>query len=352
MKLSYAQLAQHLSKSLAPIYLVHGDELLLVEETMDAIYKAAQAVGYTERISITDTGTDWAKHLYTDTHSISLFAQKKIIYLNLNHIKLNAANGKILEEYAHQPVSDTIMMIHSTKLDNKMEKSSWYKAIEKQGVIITIWPMTPDQMPAWIAQRAKKINLNLTKQDAEWLASQMEGHLLAAAQEIEKLSLLQPNGTLNNQAIQTAVTDNARFDIFSLIDSALLGKTNRVLRILQNLADEDTEPTLILWALTRELRTLSELQKKIAEGSSLASLFSSFRIWEKRQPNVKAALQRHKKNDLWSLLIDAAKVDRIIKGAEVGNIWDELRNLVIKISNKEKNSPLPERFLRGERGKG
>lgn len=335
MKLSYAQLAQHLSKSLAPIYLVHGDEPLFVEETMDAIYKAAQTVGYTERVSIvTDTGADWAKHLYTDTHSISLFAPKKIIYLNLNHIKLNAASGKILEEYAHKPVPDTLVILHSAKLDNKVEKSNWYKAIEKQGIVITLWPISPDQMPAWIIQRAKKINLNLTKQDAEWLASQMEGHLLAAAQEIEKLSLLQPSGTLNDQTIQTAVTDNARFDIFSLIDSALLGKTNRTLRILQNLADEDIEPTLVLWALTRELRTLAELQKKIAEGSALTNLFTSFRIWEKRQPNVKAALQRHKQSDFWDLLIHAAKIDRIIKGAEIGNLWDELRSLVVKISNK------------------
>ncbi len=336
MKLSYAQLTQHLSKSLAPIYLVHGDEPLLVEETMDAIYKAAQAAGFTERISIvTESGTDWGKHLYTDTHSISLFAKKKIIYLNLNHIKLNAANGKILEEYAHKSVPDTLVLMHSsTKLDNKVEKSNWYKAIEKQGVVMTLWPISPDQMPAWIMQRAKKNHLILSKQDAEWLASQMEGHLLAASQEIEKLSLLQSSGTLNHQTIQTAVTDNARFDIFSLMDSALLGKTKRALRILQNLADEDIEPTLVLWALTRELRTLAELQRKLAEGSSLANLFPSFRIWEKRQPNVKAALQRHKQSDFWDLLIHAAKVDKIIKGADMGNVWDELKSLVIKISNK------------------
>jgi len=333
MKLSYAQLAQHLNKPLAPIYLVHGDEPLLIEETMDAIYKAAEAAGFTERVSIT-TEADWDKHLYTDTHSISLFAQKKIIYLNLNHIKLNVGSGKILEAYAHKPVPDTLVIMHSAKLDSKVEKSNWYKAVEKQGVVMTIWPISPDQMPAWIMQRAKKVNLTISKQDAEWLASQMEGHLLAASQEIEKLSLLQPNGALNNQTIQTAVTDNARFDIFSLIDSALLGKTHRVLRILQNLNDEDTEPTLVLWALTRELRTLAEIQKKLAEGSSLNTLFTTFRIWEKRQPHVKAVLQRHKQSDFWDLLLHAAKVDRMIKGAEIGNIWDELQVLVIRISTK------------------
>lgn len=335
MKLSYAQLTQHLSKSLAPIYLVHGDEPLLVEETIDAIYKAAETAGFTERISTsTESSTDWGKHLYTDTHSISLFTNKKIITLNLNHLKLNASSGKILEAYAHKPLPNTLVILHSAKLDTKVEKSNWYKAIEKQGIVLTLWPMNPDQMPAWIMQRAKKINLTITKKGAEWLASQMEGYLLAAAQEIEKLSLLQPNGILDDQTIQAAVTDNARFDIFSLVDSALLGKADRTIRILQNLADEDIEPTLVLWALTRELRTLTELQKKLAEGVSLSNLFASFRIWEKRQPLLKAALQRHKQTHYWDLLIHAAKIDRIIKGAELGNVWDELRSIVLKISNK------------------
>lgn len=335
MKLSSAQLTQQLGKSLAPIYLVHGDEILLVEEAIDAIYHAARTAGYTERVTSTaDSGADWAKHLYTDTHSISLFANKKIIDLNLNHIKLNAANGKILENYASHPMTDTLVIMHCSKLDAKTEKSSWFKAIESTGVVVTIWPINPEQMPAWIMSRAKKLNLTITKQGAEWLAAQMEGHLLAAAQEIEKLSLLQPNGTLDFQTIQEAVTDNARFDIFNLVDSALLGKTDRTLRILQNLCDEDVEPTLILWALTRELRTLAELQRKIAEGGVLSNLFNAFRIWEKRQPIVRAALQRHKQTHYWDLLIHAAKIDHVIKGAETGNVWDELSKLIIGIAQK------------------
>ncbi len=333
MKLAYAQLTQHLSKTLAPIYLVHGDEPLLVEETIDTICKAAQTAGFTERITTsTESGTDWGKHLYADTHSISLFTQKKIILLNLNHIKLNAANGKIIEEYAQKPMADTLLIIQSSKLDIKLEKSNWFKAIEIQGVIITLWPISPEQMPAWMIARAKKFNLTMTKFGAEWLASQMEGHLLAASQEIEKLSLLQPDGTLDDQTIQAAVTDNARFDIFNLVDSALLGNTQRTLRILQNLALENSEPAIILWALARELRMLAELQKKIAEGQSLSQLFASFHIWEKRQPLIKAVLKRHKQNDFWDMLIHATKIDRIIKGGELGNVWDELEALVIRIS--------------------
>lgn len=334
MKLAASQLAQQLTRSLAPIYLVHGDEILLVEESINTIHKAAQKNGFIERSVIpSESNTDLEKYLYRDLHSISLFNEKKIIELNLNHIKLNAASGKILEAYAQKPMADTLVIIQSTKLDAKVEKSSWYKAIEKAGIIVTIWPINLDQMPAWIIQRAKQYNLTITRPGAEWLASQMEGHLLAAAQEIEKLSLLQPNGVLDDQTIQAVVTDHARFDIFNLVDSALLGKTERTLRILQNLCDEDTEPTLILWALTRELRTLAELQKRIAEGVLPAQAYAALHVWEKRQPMVRAALQRHPKNYFWDLLIHAAKIDSIIKGAEVGNVWDELRNLTMKISH-------------------
>ncbi len=160
----------------------------------------------------------------------------------------------------------------------------------------------------------------------------MEGNLLAAAQELEKLSLLHPGGLIDTNTLDNAITDNARFDIFQLVDNTLLGNRPRSLRILQNLANEDTEPTLVLWALTRELRTLCEMQKKMKQGASLSSLFSQFRIWEKRQPAVRAFLQRHPQRDGWDLLLKAAEIDRMIKGIEIGNTWDTLADLVIKMA--------------------
>lgn len=334
MKITPAQLTQQLHQSLAPIYLVHGDEILLVQETIDAIKKVAQSAGFTERVSChIDSGADWAKHLYSDTHTISLFGEKKIVEFNLNNIKLNAANHKILEEYTKSITPNTLVILSSAKLDTKIEKTTWYKTIEKQGVIVTLWPIHADQLPSWIVQRAKKLNITITQKGAEYLASQMEGHLLAAAQEIEKLALLQPNGTLDEKTIADIVTDNARFDIFTLIDNTLSGKTVRSLRILKNLSDEDTEPTLILWAFTRELRTLAEIKKQ-STSNTLAHLFASFRIWEKRQPAVKAALQRFELSEFWDFILDANKIDQIIKGVESGNVWDALEKLVIKLSHK------------------
>jgi len=333
MKLTYPQLTQHLTRNLAPIYLVSGDELLLIQEAVDALRAAASKAGFSERVSTTaESQGDWTKLLYTDTHSISLFASKKLVELNLTHIKLNNTHGKIFEEYACNPLDNTLLIIITNKLDTKTEKTAWYKAIEKNGIVMPIWPVPAEQLPQWIMQRAKKINLQLTLQAAERLATLVEGNLLAAAQEIEKLSLLYPDKTLDHHAIENAVMDNARFDIFNLVDSALLGDSPRCLRILHNLAEEGIEPTLILWALTRELRILADTQKQLQQGITLTTLLSKARIWEKRQAGFKAFLQRHKQRDCWKLLAYAAKIDRVIKGIEMGNVWDELEAFVLASS--------------------
>ncbi len=335
MKLAYPQLTQHLSKNVAPIYLVSSDELLLIQEAIDAIRAAAKKAGFSERVSTTaETKGDWEKLLYTDTHSRSLFSEKKIIELNLTHIKLNSTNGKVFEEYASKPLTDTLLIISTTKLDAKVEKTTWYKAIEKSGVVMPIWPISADQLPQWVMQRARKTNLQLTPQAAERLATLIEGNLLAAAQEIEKLSLLYPNQTLDHHAIENAVMDNARFDIFNLADSALLGDSLRCIRILKNLNDEGIEPTLVLWALTREVRVLADMQKQLQQGASLSSLFAKARIWEKRQAGFRAFLQRYKSGNCWDLLIHAAKIDRTIKGIEIGDVWNELELFVMQMTKK------------------
>lgn len=332
MKLALQQLPQHVSKKLEAIYIVSGDDPLLVQETLDLIRAAAQSAGFSERIRInTDSASEWAGSLYTHAQSLSLFSSKRILELDLTQIKLNAVSSKILQEYAARPSSDTLLLIRANKLDSKTEQSNWYKALDKVGVIIPVWPITLDQLPSWISQRAKKMDLNMTKDAAELLAILVEGNLLAAAQELEKLRLLKTIQTIDVAVIEETVMDHAHFDIFSLVDSALAGNTKRCLRILQNLEAEDTEPTLILWALTREVRTMAEMAKQVSLGISLGSLFPKFRIWEKRQASVRAFLQRHRQESCWAFLIEAAEVDRMIKGAESGNVWDRLGKVFLGV---------------------
>lgn len=331
MKLPSQQLESHLTKNLARIYIVSGDDLLLTQEAIQLIRDVAKKNGYHERTKITvESGGDWIKSLYTDTHSLSLFSEKKIVEIDFCTAKFNANVGKTLHEYIENLPAHLLLIIHTEKVDRKTEQTAWYQALEKLSVCIAIWPIQSAQLPAWLMQRAQKINLKISKETAERIALHTEGNLLSAAQEIEKLSLLQ---SPDQQSIEDAITDNARFDIFDLVDCALLGDAQRSLRILNNLASEDIDPVLILWALTRELRTLADMQKALKENSSFSTLFSKFRVWEKRQNAVRHFLKCHSEKNCWAMLLDAAQIDRMIKGAAIGNVWDELERLVLKITN-------------------
>jgi DNA polymerase-3 subunit delta len=330
MKLAFQELPRHLTKNLAPIYLVSGDEFLLAQEAVDSIRAAATQAGFIERIAMTaGAQDDWTKWIYAQTHHLSLFADKKIVEVNCTQVKLNASHGKFLADYANQPPSDTLLIVQSKKLEANTEKTAWYQAVEKKGVTVTVWPVPPEQLPQWLMQRARRAYFSLTPAAANRLAALVEGHLSAAAQEIEKLSLLAPGATLDEQAIETMAADNARFDIFNLVDSALAGNRQRCWHIIQNLAAEDIAPTLVLWALTRELRSLAEIHQQVRQGKAFPDIFTRMRIWPKRQPAVRAFLQRHSLTRCWDFLSQGARIDQVIKGVMPGNVWNELGDFVL-----------------------
>jgi DNA polymerase-3 subunit delta len=341
MKLAYAQLEQHLAKNLSAIYLICSDELLLAQEAVDSIRKVARTAGYSERVSLhAEQGTDWAKLLFEESHTLSLFATQRIVEINISGAKTSAATTKVLKELTETPIPHTLLIIRTTKLDSRSEQAAWFKTLEKNGVVIQIWAVGLDQLPNWIMQRAKKSALTLTPDAAKLIADQVEGNLLAAAQEIEKLVLLQSGTqdapiTLDAAAIAKIISDNARFDIFSLVECALAGNGSRSLRILDNLQAEGVEPVLVLWALAREVRTLAELARQTRQGVQLGVLFSQFRIWEKRQPGVRRFLQQNTQRGCWKLLLESAKIDRIIKGAAMGKVWNELKQLALKIAGND-----------------
>jgi DNA polymerase III subunit delta len=333
MKLTFQQLEQHVAKTLAPIYLIHSDELLLVTEAVDLIRNASQKAGFTERTSLTvEKGADWGKLLHEEAHTMSLFASKRLLELHLGDTKPTAATAKLLQELSANPPADTVLVITSTKLDGKAEQTVWYKSVDKIGVTLPIWPIPAAQLPAWIIQRAKKTGLTITNDAAKLLAQQVEGNLLAAAQEIDKLLLLDTQNIIDVNTITSAVTDSSRFDIFTLVDCALIGNATRALHILKNLQAEADEPVLVLWALARELRTLASLHKQLQQGANLASLFSKYRIFEKRQPNVRHFLRQHTHATCKELLSACARIDRMIKGAAPGNVWDALQQLALHMA--------------------
>jgi DNA polymerase III subunit delta len=331
MKILYSQLKMHLAKQLSPLYLISTDEILLAEEAATLIRKVAFEKGFTENICTTfETVADWEAILYSDTHTLSLFSTKKIVEFNFQLTKFNSAHGKILEEYALKPLDSVLLIVRTPKLDAKIEKSVWYKTLEKHAVIIPIKPIPLEQLPAWIIERAKTLELQLTQDAAYALSYRMEGNLLGLAQEIEKLSLLESKKTIDLKTIENMVTDNAQYDIFDLVGACTRNDKKRAIQILQNLAN-NTEPTLVLWALTRELRMLADIFQQTKEGRSLSTLFEKHRIFGKHEASVKSFIQRRSLKDCLDALLQAARVDRVIKGVETGDPWMALEQLSLNI---------------------
>jgi DNA polymerase-3 subunit delta len=329
MKLAHQQLTQALKKPLAPCYLITGDEWLIVDEALQQLRQACLAQGYSERCTISpDPNTDWGKKLFTQTQSLSLFSSKRFIELDLQQNKLSQANSAILQEYAANPASDVILIIRTTKLDPKSAKARWFQALEKNLVIITIWSLTtPEQLTNWLKVQAKKLDLTLTPPDIALIALQSEGNLLAAAQELEKLKLL----SLTQSTLATehdSPIDAAHFTIFDLVDSFLLNDRIRCQRILANLAAEETEPTLILWALTRELRQVALIMHELTRNITLITLFNKYRVWDKRQSMMRTFIKHYKSAEVWQMLQQAAQIDLIIKGMKRGNVWHEFERLL------------------------
>lgn len=329
MQLRYEQLANHLQKNLAPLYLVSGDVPLLAQECCDLIRVAAKQQGYSERqVFQVETGFSWAK-LSTEIDNFSLFATKQLFELRFTPNQLGDTGSKAIQSFANKPPSDKILLITTTKLDASQQKTAWMKAVSDAGVFIQLWPIPVEQLPQWIQQRLTAAGLQAEKDGIALLAARAEGNLLAAAQEIEKLSLL-GHTLLTTDAIAQVVTDSARFDIFQLADAALLGDGKRVSRIIAGLENEGVEATLLLWALAREIRTLASIAFNIEQGIPPEQALQKQQVWEKRKSLVRKALQRHPATTWRRLLKQASKLDQIIKGLEKGNIWQELERLALR----------------------
>jgi DNA polymerase III subunit delta len=338
MKLNANQVAKHLQGTLAPIYVVTGDEPLLCQETSDAIRAATRAQGFTERqVFNAETGFDWTQLLEAGA-SLSLFAEKRVIELRIPSGKPGDKGAAALLEYLARPAEDTLLLINLPKLDGSAQKTKWAKALSDSPStqFIQIWPVDSHQLPQWIRQRLSQAGLSATPEALEMMAARVEGNLLAAAQEIEKLKLLAEDGQVDIDTVQAAVGDSARFDVFGLIDATLEGDATHALRMLEGLRGEGVEPPVILWALARELRTLANLAQLHAQGIPLERAFSQMRppVWDKRRPLMSKALQRHGALRWQQLLMHAQEIDAQIKGQAAGSPWIGLSQLCLHLTGK------------------
>jgi DNA polymerase III subunit delta len=333
MRLRADQIEKHAAQSLAPVYLISGDETLLVQECTDAIRTACRQHGFTERqVFHVDAHFDW-QIVLDETAALSLFADKKIIELRMPNGKPGDAGTAALESYCANTNTDTVLLIICNKLDSSAARAKWHKAIDSCGVTIPIWPIEPQQLPRWIEQRLRQRGISASDEAIQILAERVQGNLLACAQEIEKLQLYTDAKVIDANIVNTTVADSARYDIFNLADQALLGNTTQTLRALAGLRGEGEEPPVILWALTKELRTLHKCAEIIEQGQAIDRALDSAGVWDKRKPLVRAAVQRLSRKRIENLLRLAQKIDAAIKGSG-DNPWLLLDRLLLGMSTQ------------------
>ncbi|MCH7830772.1 MAG: DNA polymerase III subunit delta [Proteobacteria bacterium] len=332
MKIQFNQLSSHLMKSLAPCYLVTGDEHLLVDEALDAIRKAARERGFTSReLHVTGVGFDW-NALWAATANLSLFAEKRIVELRLPTGKPGKAGGQAIVDLVEQSGQELLFIVTGPKLDKSSSASKWAKTIDKKGVSLPIWPIGVRALPAWIASRMRAAGLQPDQEAVSLLADRVEGNLLAADQEIEKLRLLLGAGKVSAQDVNDAVANSSRYDVYKLTDSALAGDARRCVKILGGLRAEGVEPVIVIWALTRELRTLVILDDAVRQGADLGGAMQKSGVWRNRQTLVRSCIGRHQHGDFHKMLKATGRADAAAKGQRAGDPWQLATDVVVSLS--------------------
>ncbi len=332
MKIPAAALPGHMDSGLAPIYLLHGPELLLVEESINCLRHTANAQGYDERLSFTvDNRFNWSDFLL-ESRSLSLFSSKRLLELRLPTGKPGIAGGKAIREYIKNLAPDTVLVIVAAALEYRDLATAWVKAIDSAGILVEHREILAPQLPGWIVQRLRQRDMTAETAVVDFLAYSFEGNLLALAQQIDRLTLQHQGKQLILAQVQELVDADARFSIYSLIDAALEANIVRCRRLLQGLQREGVEPILIQWSLAREIRSLLVMRGQLDHGQSLASVLQKNRVWSTRKQRLSQALQRLHEPQLRTLLLRLARLDRVLKGRwptdavepARGTIWDEL----------------------------
>lgn len=338
-KLRADQLPQTLSRSLAPIYIVSGDEPLLVQESCDAIRAACKQAGFLEReLYHADNSFDWSE-LLAASNSLSLFAEKKIIEVRIANGKPGDKGGKALVEYAQNPAEDNILLLVLPKIDGSAQRSKWFKALDGLGQFVQIWPIAGNQLPRWLNQRLSQAGLSAEPVALEILASRIEGNLLAGAQEIEKLKLIGDGSPISAELMASSVADSARYDVFGLVDKCLNGDARGGVKTLQGLRGEGVDATVVLWALAREIRGLSQINHAQSTGQAFDNACKQNGVWDKRKNLVRNALRRLNGQQLQLLIRQANGIDKAIKGMRKSDPWAELLDLTLNLAGVRSLSP-------------
>jgi DNA polymerase-3 subunit delta len=326
MQVKVEDLSTHVNSALSPIYLISGDETLLVEEACDAIIQAAAVQGFTERsVHHGDGGFQWHQ-LHNDAASMSLFAERKVLDVRLPVKRFDREGSEALREWAdtasQQADFDNILLLRTTRLEPRQRNSAWFKALDKAGVISLIWPMSPGQLPRWLQQRARQTGISLETDAVQYLCERVEGNLLAASQELEKLVLMDLPQPVSLDDLVASLEDAARFNSFDLLDATMAADAAKTARILRALREEGVALFAILGALTSQVRRMHSPKGLPPARQRLLQQFAQ-RI---KDPGV--------------VLAECAIVDQQGKGQLRGEAWVSLENLLLRLAGV-RSMPLP-----------
>jgi DNA polymerase-3 subunit delta len=327
------QLDAQLARGLAPLYVVHGDEPLLSIEACDAVRARARADGYAERdVHLAERGYDWGR-LAASAASMSLFASRRLIELRIPSGKPGTDGAAAVEAYCERLPPDVVTLVALPRLDRAGQNAAWFGALGRVGVVVNVFPVERRALPLWIGARLARQKQRAAEDALNFIADCVEGNLLAAHQEIQKLGLLYPAGDLAFEQVRDAVLDVARYEVAQLTEAMLGGDRARLARVLDGLAGEGEAPPRVLWVMAEDIRAVTRVRRGLAEGRAAPELFREHRVWgEGRQRLVAAAARRVGGEALDAALAHAAAIDRMIKGLARGDAWDELLRLGLRFA--------------------
>lgn len=333
MKLRLDQLGRHVRERLLPLYVVHGDEMLLQQEAADLLRQAARAQGHTEReVHHAERGLDWSE-LIASLNTLSLFGDRKIVEIRFNG-KPDSTAAAALEKYAADPSPDTLLLLLLPKLDGTAQKAKWFAACDSAGATLQLPVIDSHTLPDWLSGRLQQAGLRAEPDAFTLLCERVEGNLLAAQQEIEKLKLVAVNGLLSADTVRHAVGDSARYNVYDLADSALAGDAVRAARMLAGLRAEGETESSVLWAVGKDARALAALREGADAGQPVGALMQQAGIWQKRQGLFQRALQRTPAQEARQLVSEVLAADMAIKGQSDESGWDVLLRLVMRLAGR------------------
>jgi DNA polymerase-3 subunit delta len=355
MQLRAEQLTAALSRELKPLYTIHGDEPLLAQEAGDAIRDAARAAGFGERkvFSVSGAHFDWSG-LLGASQAMSLFADRQLIEIRIPNGKPGKEGSEALQRYCESLSDDVVTLIHLPRLDRQQQQSGWFAALDAAGVMIRVDPVERQALPRWLAQRLAAQGQRVADGDAgaqtlAFFADRIEGNLLAAHQELQKLALLFPQGTLSFEQVESAVLNVARYDVFKLGEAVLAGQTARVLRMLDGLRAEGEAPVLVHWTLAEDIRALKRVKDATEQGKPLPMALREARVWGAKERLFERLVPLLSDHTLAHWVEAASICDGLVKGLKHPHwpldAWDGLKRLALMVT-QHTAAPKPNQPLR------